>query len=106
MAASKTLTSGERTLRARLAAHKRWSQEDPHANAVRGQAGLLDRFRREIIAEQGDITEPELTRRAEARRREHISLESGQARHPSKAQITESGAPCRGGRPCQIAGSV
>lgn len=73
MAASKTLTSSERVLRARLAAHKRWSQEDPQANAVRAQAGLLDKFRREIVAEQGDIAEPELTRRAQARRREHMT---------------------------------
>jgi hypothetical protein len=44
----------------------------PHANAVRAQAGPLDRIRRGIIAEQGDIAEPELTRRAKARRREHM----------------------------------
>jgi hypothetical protein len=67
------LTPAQRTMRARLAAHKRWSQEDPHANAVRAQAGLLDRFRRDIIAEQGDVAEPELTRRAESRRREHMT---------------------------------
>jgi hypothetical protein len=67
------LTPAQRTLRARLAAHKRWSQGDPHANAVRAQAGLLDRFRREILAEQGQIAEPELTRRAESRRREHMT---------------------------------
>jgi hypothetical protein len=73
LAASKTLTPGECALRARLAAHARWSQEDPSVNAKRGQAGLLDRFRRDIIAEQGDIAEPELTRRAQARRREHMA---------------------------------
>jgi hypothetical protein len=73
LAASKTLTPAERTQRARLAALRRWSQEDPTANAKRAQAGLLDRFRREILAEQGDIAEPELTRRAVARRREHMT---------------------------------
>lgn len=72
MAASKSLTPGERTLRARLAAHARWSQEDPTDNAKRAQAGLLGKFRREIVAEQGEVAEPELTRRAEARRREHM----------------------------------
>jgi hypothetical protein len=83
LAASKTLTAEQRSLRARLAANRRWSQEDPQANAKRGQAGLLDRFRREILAEQGDIAEPELTRRAKARRREHmqrLSFEASKAR--------------------------
>jgi hypothetical protein len=73
LAASKNLTPDERTLRARLAAHARWSQEDPTGNAKPAQAGLLDRFRREIVAEQGEVAEPELTRRAEARRREHMA---------------------------------
>lgn len=73
MAAPKSLTPTQRTQRARMAALRRWSQEDPEANARRGQAGLLDRFRREILAEQGEVAEPELTRRAEARRREHMT---------------------------------
>jgi hypothetical protein len=77
LAASKSLTPSQRTQRARIAALKRWSQEDPQANA--GQAGPLDRFRREIVAEQGDIAEPELTRRAEARRREHMARLAFQA---------------------------
>jgi hypothetical protein len=72
VASPKPLTAELRIQRARVATLKRWSQEDPHANAVRAQAGPLDRFRREIIAEQGDIAEPELTRRAKARRREHM----------------------------------
>jgi hypothetical protein len=72
LAASKSLTPAQRSQRARIAALRRWSQEDPHANAVRAQAGLLERFRREILAEQGDIAEPELARRAQARRREHM----------------------------------
>jgi hypothetical protein len=95
VAASKTLTDSERTLRARLAAHKRWSQEDPHPNAVRGQAGLLDRFRREIVAEQGDVVEPELTRRAEARRREHmtrLAFNRSRARQAKAAADREAAA--------------
>jgi hypothetical protein len=55
-----------------MAALHRWSQEDPHANGKRAQEGLLERFRREIRAEQGEVAEPELTRRAVARRREHM----------------------------------
>lgn len=37
------LTPEQRTLRASIAAHTRWSREDPAANAARGQAGLLAR---------------------------------------------------------------
>lgn len=73
MAASKNLTPEQRTQRARIAARARWSREDPKANAHRGQAGLLDKFRRQIAEEQPDVTEPELTRRAESRRREHMA---------------------------------
>ena len=88
MAASKNLTAEQRSLRAKLAANRRWSQEDPRPTAERGQAGLLDRFRREILAEQGDIAEPELTRRAKARRREHMQRLSFEA---SKARARKSG---------------
>lgn len=83
MAASTNLTPEQRRQRARIAALARWSREDPTANAHRAQAGLLDRFRREVAAEQPEITEPELTRRAEARRREHMvrmSFEASKAR--------------------------
>jgi hypothetical protein len=82
---STRLTPAQRTQRARIAALKRWSQEDPTANAKRAQAGLLDRFRREIVAEQGEIAEPELTRRAEARRREHMARLAFQASKARKA---------------------
>jgi hypothetical protein len=85
LAASKTLTATQRSQRARMAALRRWSQEDPQANAARGQAGLLERFRREIVAEQGDVAEPELTRRAIARRREHMTRLSFQASRARQA---------------------
>lgn len=87
MAASTNLTPEQRRLRARQAALARWSKEDPTANAHRAQAGLLDKFRREITAEQPDVTEPELTRRAEARRRQHMtrmSFEASKARTAKK----------------------
>jgi hypothetical protein len=71
---STNLTPEQRVLRARIAAHARWSRDrDRRANAERAQAGLLARFRREILAEQPDLTEPELTRLAESRRREHMT---------------------------------
>lgn len=67
------LTPSQRSQRARIAALERWSREDPSANAARGQQGLLDKFRREILEEQPGLVEPELTRRAEARRRAHMT---------------------------------
>jgi hypothetical protein len=58
---------------------------------VRGQAGLLDRLRREIVAEQGEIAEPELTRRAEARRREHMVRLAFQGSKNGLAKAAEGG---------------
>lgn len=72
MAAPKSLTPEQRSQRARLAALARWSKESPAANASRGQAGLLEKFRREVIADDPSVVEPELTRRAECRRRLHM----------------------------------
>lgn len=87
MAASTNLTPEQRRQRARIAALARWSKEDPTTNARRAQAGLLDKFRREITEEHPDVTEPELTRRAEAKRREHMarmSYEASKARTAKK----------------------
>jgi len=66
------LTPEQRQLRARRAALIRWSRENPRANAERGQAGLLDRFRRQVTERDPAVAEPELTRRAEALRRAHM----------------------------------
>ena len=66
------LTPSQRSQRARIAALERWSREDPAANAARGQQGLLAKFRRDVLDEFPDLVEPELTRRAEARRRAHM----------------------------------
>lgn len=66
------LTAEQRAQRARIAALTRWSKESPAANAARGQAGLHERFRREVLAADPTVTEPELTRRAECLRRLHM----------------------------------
>lgn len=66
------LTPEQRTQRARLAALTRWSKENPKANAERGQDGLVEKFRREVLAEDPSVVEPELTRRAEAARKAHM----------------------------------
>jgi hypothetical protein len=77
------LTAEQRRLRASLAAHARWSREDPAANAARGQAGLLARFDREVRDAEPGLSEAEYARRAESARRAHMSrlaLASSKAR--------------------------
>lgn len=72
MTTTLTLTPEQRRQRATIAALTRWSKEDPTANASRGQAGLLEKFREQVLADDPTVVEPELTRRAEAARRAHM----------------------------------
>jgi hypothetical protein len=88
VAASTRLTPEQRRTRAAIAAHARWSQEDPAANAARGQAGLLARFEREIRAAHPDLPDAEVARRAESGRRAHmarLAFASSKARAARKA---------------------
>lgn len=76
------LTPEQRRLRGQIAAHARWSQEDPTANAIRGQAGLLAKFEREVDPD-GVLPPAERARRAESARRAHmtrLALASSKAR--------------------------
>jgi hypothetical protein len=68
-----SLTPEQRKLRARIAAHTRWAKEDPVPGAIRGQAGLIEKFRREVLAADPAVTDPELTRRAESLRSAHMA---------------------------------
>lgn len=82
------LTPAQRSLRASIAAHTRWSKEDPAANAARGQAGLLARFEREIRAADPTLRDAEVARRAESARQAHmarLALASSKARAARKA---------------------
>jgi hypothetical protein len=77
------LTSGERTLRASQAAYMKHATHDPAFAAERGQAGLLERFRREVVEHTPGLPEAEIERRVEARRRSHmvgLSLLASRAR--------------------------
>jgi hypothetical protein len=77
------LTPAQRILRAQIAANTRWSQENPAANAARGQAGLLAKFEREIRAADPTLPDAEVARRAESARRAHmgkLALASTKAR--------------------------
>jgi hypothetical protein len=71
-------------MRARIAARARWSKEDPKPALARVRDGNLEKYRREILAEQPDVAEPELSRRADCRMREHmtrIAFERSKARN-------------------------
>jgi hypothetical protein len=78
-----SLTPRQRTLRASIAAHARWSREDPAENAARGQAGLLAKFDREAREAEPGLTEAEYARRAQSAHQAHmkrLALASSRAR--------------------------
>lgn len=66
------LTPAQRTLRAKLAAHARWADEDPVPQARKAQAGLLAKFEAEVDP-NGALDPLERRRRAEHKRREHMA---------------------------------
>ncbi len=83
----KAMTPEQRTQRARVAALARWSRENPKTNAERGQAGLLSKFRREVLEHDPTVVEPELTRRAAAARKAYmvrLAYRSAKARQEQK----------------------
>lgn len=87
MAATKG-TPEQRSQRARIAALARWAKESPKAAGQRGQAGLLDKFRREVLAQDPGCAEPELTRRADCAYRLHmarLAYKSSKARTARRA---------------------
>lgn len=88
------LTPEQRSQRARIAAHSRWSREDPIPTAIRGQAGLTARFEREIDPD-GILPPAERARRAEHARKAHfarLALKSAKARSARKAKPRDDAA--------------
>ena len=80
------LTPEQRTIRGAIAANTRWSREDPAVNAGRGQAGLVEKFRREVDPD-GTLPEAERERRAQCAYRAHfqrLALASSKARGARK----------------------
>ena len=71
MSGASKLTPTQRTMRARIAANTRWSQESPTATAARGQAGLMAKFVDQVDPDRV-LPEAERNRRAEAARRAHM----------------------------------
>jgi hypothetical protein len=83
VAASTNLTPEQRSLRAKLAANTRWSQDGDRKGAgKRAQAGLLAKFVDQVDPDR-ILPEDERTRRALAARRAHmqrLALASSKAR--------------------------
>lgn len=57
------LSPSERTLRSRIAAHERWSRQDPVAGTAKAREAFLDRFEREVDPD-GVLSPAERARRA------------------------------------------
>lgn len=77
----------DKSLRHQVAALTRWSRESGKAQAEKMQAGLLEKFRREVVEADPDVVEPELTRRAECARAAHmrtLALKSAKVRAARK----------------------
>ena len=77
------LTPAERTMRARLAAHKSWSRtSDPSARTAPARAALNDRFAREVDPD-GVLSESERHRRAASAKKafyQSLALKSAKER--------------------------
>jgi hypothetical protein len=90
-----SLTPEQRSIRASLAAHKRWAgDEDPKANALRAQAGLRAKFVRETQEKWPDLPEKEVQRRADHAYQAHmlsLALKSSRARTARKAAKSSGG---------------
>ncbi len=80
------LTPTERSLRARIAAHERWSKSDPVAGTAAARKAALDRFEREVDPE-GRLPAAERARRAEHARKAYftrLAYRSAQARRAQR----------------------
>lgn len=83
MAASVSLNSEQRRLRASLAAHEMHARHDPQEITAGARAGFLAKFLREVDATAPGLSEPERLRRAEHLLRAHmrrLALASSKAR--------------------------
>jgi hypothetical protein len=85
------LSPEQRTARASIAGHTRWSKAndaDRKANGEAGQKGLLAKFEREIREADPGASDAEVARRAESARKAHfarMAFNSSKARAARKA---------------------
>lgn len=98
----------DRVLQARLAAHVRWSREDPKEGTRAARAAFNDRFTREVVeaARERDekLTPVEIDRRAQHARKAYmtrLALKSAQSRAKTAAAspALEDDAATGSGRP-------
>ncbi len=66
------MTPEQRVLRAKIAAHVRWSRQDPVEGTSSARAAFLERFEREVDPDQV-LPPDERARRAEHARKAHFS---------------------------------
>ena len=88
LAASRSLSPEQRSLRASLAAHAMHAQHDPREITAGARAGFLAKFLREVDASTPGLPETERLRRAEHLLRAHmarLALASSKARARRKA---------------------
>src|SRR5262245_40922141 len=79
---AENLLPSERSLRARIAAHSRWAQEDRVAGTQAARAAFLARFEREVDPERV-LSNTERSRRAESAKKAYftrLALRSARAR--------------------------
>lgn len=82
MATPNPLTPEQRRLRAQIAAHARWKQEDPGPNMARARQAFRDGFEKQVDPD-GVLPEAERFRRAESARKEYykrLAFKSARAR--------------------------
>lgn len=65
------LTASQRSQRARIAAHARWSQQSGHDGTQAAREAFLGRFERQVDPD-GVLDPAERLRRAESAKREHF----------------------------------
>lgn len=70
-AAHSSLTPSQRTQRARIAAHARWSQQDGAQGTQPAREAFLARFERQVDPDN-QLDPAERARRAESAKREHF----------------------------------
>lgn len=76
------MTPAQRSLRARIAAHSKWAQQDPVVGTAAARRAFNDRFERQVDPE-GVLGEDERHRRAENARKAYfaqLALASARAR--------------------------
>ncbi|NGY63432.1 hypothetical protein G7043_31365 [Lentzea sp. NEAU-D13] len=81
------LSPAERALRARLAAHTRWSRTSNSTESTAAARAAFDRRFEDEVDPRRELPEPERVRRAEAARRAHfarLTLKSVTARRKAR----------------------